>query len=200
MARWPAQRATRKFFKGSPVENKGATRGHKGPQAGHTGPQGATSGPHRATAGPVARCGPLVAPWRTCVRVLAGNQHVLQSEHAFAYWLATSTCFKANMRSRTGWQPARASKRTCVREHAFAYWLATSTCFKANMRSRIGWQPARASKRTCVRVLAGNQHVLQSEHAFAYWLATNTSFKANMRSRPCCIFCIFSYPFPPIQC
>ena len=115
MARWPAQRATRKFFKGSPVENKGATRGHKGPQAGHTGPQGATSGPHRATAGPVARCGPLVAPWRTCVRVLAGNQHVLQSEHAFAYWLATSTCFKANMRSRTGWQPTRPLKQTCVR-------------------------------------------------------------------------------------
>ena len=123
-------------------------------QRGHKGPQGATRGHKRATpghkgpqAGPVARCGPLVAPWRTCVRVLAGNQHVLQSEHAFAYWLATSTCFKANMRSRIGWQPARASKRTCVRvlagnqhvlqsEHAFAYWLATNTSFKANMCSR----------------------------------------------------------------
>ena len=111
MARWPAQRATRKFFKGSPVENKGATRGHKGPQAGHTGPQGATSGP----CGPLwPTCGPLAnmrsrigwqparASKRTCVRVLAGNQHVLQSEHAFAYWLATNTSFKANMRSRTG--------------------------------------------------------------------------------------------------
>ena len=36
---------------------------------------------------------------RTCVRFMAGNQHVLQSEHA----------------SLNGWQAARPSKRTYVR-------------------------------------------------------------------------------------
>ena len=30
---------------------------------------------------------------RTCVRLLAGNQHVLQGEHAFAYWLANNTSY-----------------------------------------------------------------------------------------------------------
>ena len=62
MARWPAQRATRKFFKGSPVENKGATRGHKratagnkGPQAGHSGRnKGAKRGPQRVIRKPLA--------------------------------------------------------------------------------------------------------------------------------------------------
>ena len=46
---------------------------------------------------------------------LAGNQDVLQSEHAFAYWLATSTSLRANMRMLTGWQPARPLGRACVR-------------------------------------------------------------------------------------
>ena len=62
VARWPAQRATRKFFKGSPVENKGATRGHKRATAGHKGPQaghsgrnkGATRGPQRVIRKPLA--------------------------------------------------------------------------------------------------------------------------------------------------
>ena len=53
-------------------------------------------------------CQPLSERMRTCVLlIMAGNQHVLQSEHAFSSWLATSTSFKANMRSLNGWQPAR---------------------------------------------------------------------------------------------
>ena len=39
--------------------------------------------------------------------IMAGNQHVLQSEHAFSSWLATRTSFKTNMRSLNGWQPER---------------------------------------------------------------------------------------------
>ena len=90
-----------------------------------------------------------------------------------AYWLATSTSCRANMRTLTGWQPARtpgrilagnqhvlrASMRSLIRwqpgrpqgAHAFAYWLATSTSFRANMRSLTGWQRAPLVGRRCVR-------------------------------------------------
>ena len=47
--------------------------------------------------------------------VMAGNQHVLQNEHALAQWLATSTAWRRNMRSVDGWQirasPPRAPYR-----------------------------------------------------------------------------------------
>ena len=46
---------------------------------------------------------------------MAGNQHVLQNEHALAQWLATSTAWRRNMRSVDGWQirasPPRAPYR-----------------------------------------------------------------------------------------
>ena len=45
---------------------------------------------------------------------MAGNQHVIKSEHTFSEWLATSTFRIANMRSLNGWQPARFELRTCV--------------------------------------------------------------------------------------
>ena len=74
-------------------------------------------------------------PARTPGRILAGNQHVLrasmrslirwqpgrpQGAHAFAYWLATSTSFRANMRSLTGWQRASLVGRRCVRRQTYA--------------------------------------------------------------------------------
>ena len=74
-------------------------------------------------------------PARTPGRILAGNQHVLrasmrslirwqpgrpQGAHAFAYWLATSTSFRANMRSLTGWQRAPLVGRRCVRRQTYA--------------------------------------------------------------------------------
>ena len=61
---------------------------------------------------------------------MAGNQHVLQSEHAFSSWLATSTSFKANMRSLNGWQAARPSKPTCVRKSIL---LIESTFYQFNI-------------------------------------------------------------------
>ena len=74
-------------------------------------------------------------PARTPGRILARNQHVLrasmrslirwqpgrpQGAHAFAYWLATSTSFRANMRSLTGWQRAPLVGRRCVRRQTYA--------------------------------------------------------------------------------
>jgi len=71
-----------------------------------------------------------------CLQIRSATQYLKSS----LPWplQATSTSCRANMRSLTGWQPARPAGRTCVRllagnqhvlqrEHAFAYWLATST-------------------------------------------------------------------------
>ena len=38
------------------------------------------------------------------ISIMAGNQHVLQNEHALAQSLATSTAWRRNMRSVDGWQ------------------------------------------------------------------------------------------------
>ena len=154
-------------------QTKGAVCKGQGREKASTAHWLATSTSCRANMHSLSGWQPARPAGRTCVRLLAGNQHVLQGEHAFAYWLATSTSFRASMRSITGWQPARPSGRTCVRllagnQHVLPgeLSLATSTSsgracvrlfagnqdvLRVRMRSLTGWQPARLLGRTCVR-------------------------------------------------
>ena len=138
---------------------------------------------------------------RTCARVLAGNQHVLQSEHAFAYWLATSTCFKANMRSRTGWQPTRPLKQTCVRVLAayfptpspYSMLIFLNICFDFfNVQGFFVWNILK--NEISPTFSYGVPKSLARMRVFLFFSAEGRNVCFPLEER------LFSNPFPPIQC